>query len=59
MMSWNQMSSIPFVTPFGGRDPGSIQVPWPFSFPMGGEWKDAPLVADFSTAAISREKRAA
>jgi LDH2 family malate/lactate/ureidoglycolate dehydrogenase len=56
MMSWNQMSSIPFVTPFGGRDPRFNTSPMAFSFPMGGEWKDAPLVADFSTAAISRGK---
>ena len=56
MMGWNQMSSIPFVVPFGGRDARFNTSPMAFSFPTGKGFQGKPLTADFSTAAISGGK---
>ncbi|MDC7224130.1 MAG: Ldh family oxidoreductase, partial [Spirochaetales bacterium] len=57
MMGWNQTSDVAFTPPFGGKEPRFNTNPMAFSFPLGEEsYRDKPLVADFSTAAISHGK---
>ncbi|MDC7219970.1 MAG: Ldh family oxidoreductase [Spirochaetales bacterium] len=57
MMSWNQSSDVPLTPPFGGKEARFNTNPMAFSFPLGtGGYKENPLVADFSTAAISYGK---
>ena len=57
MMSWNQTSRLAFTAPHGGREARFNTSPMAFSFPLGeGTYRDRPVVADFSTAAISMGK---
>jgi L-lactate dehydrogenase len=51
-MAWAQMSGWPCVAPFGGREGRLSTSPMALSFPTG----DCPVVADFSTAAVSSGK---
>lgn len=57
LMAWNQGSNCALTPPFGGREARFNTNPMAFSFPMGeGDYRENPLVADFSTAAISYGK---
>ena len=59
LMGWNQTSHLAFTPPHGGRDPRFNTSPMAFSFPLGdGTYRERPVVADFSTAAISMGKTA-
>jgi LDH2 family malate/lactate/ureidoglycolate dehydrogenase len=57
MMAWNQSSDFAFCPPFGGKESRFNTNPMAFSFPVGmASYQENPLVADFSTAAISYGK---
>ncbi|MBN2626459.1 MAG: Ldh family oxidoreductase [Spirochaetales bacterium] len=57
MMSWNQTSSLPMTPPHGGKEARFNTSPLAFSFPLGEEeYRDRPVVSDFSTSAISMGK---
>ncbi len=57
MMGWNQVSSLAQTPPHGGRETRFNTNPLAFSFPLGDEkYRDRPVVADFSTSAISMGK---
>lgn len=57
MMAWNQLSNLALVSPFGGKQARFNTNPMAFSFPLGDKsYIDKPLIADFSTSAISYGK---
>jgi ureidoglycolate dehydrogenase (NAD+) len=57
MLGGNQMSSVPFTSPHGGKEARFNTNPLAFSFSLGEEsYRNRPVVADFSSAAISMGK---